>query len=237
MENVLIGGDLSKLSPAERMNYYQAVCKSMGLNPLTKPFDYINLNGKLVLYAKRDCTDQLRSINSVSVSIISRERLEDVYMVIAKAVDRTGRTDESIGAVNITSLKGDALANALMKAETKAKRRVTLSIVGLGWLDETELETIPTAAQPTPQPEPESPETTEQPTPPTAYVTYTGALATIGKNKYPATWGQLLMANLKNLGGNTFEIDGILQKLALPQATAPGIVLEKVETYLAEKSA
>jgi hypothetical protein len=40
-------------------------------------------------------------------------------------------------------LKGDALANALMKAETKAKRRVTLSIAGLGWLDETELETIP----------------------------------------------------------------------------------------------
>ena len=30
-----------------------------------------------------------------------------------------------------------------MKAETKAKRRVTLSIAGLGWLDETELETIP----------------------------------------------------------------------------------------------
>jgi hypothetical protein len=40
------------------------------------------------------------------------------------------------------NLKGDALANALMKAETKAKRRVTLSIAGLGWLDETELETV-----------------------------------------------------------------------------------------------
>jgi hypothetical protein len=30
-----------------------------------------------------------------------------------------------------------------MRAETKAKRRVTLSIAGLGWLDETELATIP----------------------------------------------------------------------------------------------
>ena len=36
----------------------------------------------------------------------------------------------------------NALANAIMKAETKAKRRVTLSICGLGMLDETELETI-----------------------------------------------------------------------------------------------
>lgn len=38
---------------------------------------------------------------------------------------------------------GDALANALMKAGTKSKRRVTLSIAALGWLDETEVETIP----------------------------------------------------------------------------------------------
>ena len=30
-----------------------------------------------------------------------------------------------------------------MKAETKAKRRVTLSICGLGMLDETEVETVP----------------------------------------------------------------------------------------------
>jgi hypothetical protein len=32
-----------------------------------------------------------------------------------------------------------------MKAITKAKRRVTLSICGLGWLDETEIESIPSA--------------------------------------------------------------------------------------------
>ena len=34
--------------------------------------------------------------------------------------------------------------NAKLKAITKAKRRVTLSICGLGFLDETEIETIPT---------------------------------------------------------------------------------------------
>lgn len=52
------------------------------------------------------------------------------------------------GAVAIASLKGDGLANALMKAETKAKRRLTLSMCGLGMLDETELETIPSKALP-----------------------------------------------------------------------------------------
>ena len=44
-------------------------------------------------------------------------------------------------------MNGEALANAYMKAETKAKRRVTLSICGLGMLDETEVETIPDAKQ------------------------------------------------------------------------------------------
>jgi hypothetical protein len=50
-----------------------------------------------------------------------------------------------MGAVAIAGLKGEALANALMKAETKAKRRVTLSISGLGMLDETEAEDLPGA--------------------------------------------------------------------------------------------
>jgi hypothetical protein len=86
---------------------------------------------------------QLRRLHGISITITSRERLGELYVVTARARDKTGREDESIGAVAVGSLKGDALANALMKAETKAKRRVTLSLAGLGWLDETELETIP----------------------------------------------------------------------------------------------
>jgi hypothetical protein len=118
---------------------------------MTQPFQYINLSGKLTLYARKDATDQLRQIHSVSLTIASREQVGDVYVVTARATTASGRVDESIGAVSIGSLKGDALANALMKAETKAKRRVTLSICGLGLLDETELETIPNA-QPEPMP-------------------------------------------------------------------------------------
>lgn len=145
IESVIIQGDLSKLTPPQRVNYYQATCKSLGLNPLTKPFDYITLNGRLTLYAKRDAADQLRKINGVSITKLERETMNGVYIVTAYAQDKTGRTDSSIGAVNIENLKGDALANAMMKAETKSKRRVTLSICGLGMLDETEVETIPDA--------------------------------------------------------------------------------------------
>ena len=145
MESVLLMGDLSKLQPTDRVRYYKAVCDSLHLNPLTKPFDYINLNGKLTLYAKKDCTDQLRAIHGISITFPAREVIEGCYVVTARAMNPAGRGDESTGAVAIDGLKGEARANALMKAETKAKRRVTLSICGLGFPDESEIDSIPNA--------------------------------------------------------------------------------------------
>lgn len=139
---VVLHGDLKQLTAPQKLAYYRAVCESVGLNPLTQPFQYLVLSGKEVLYAKRDATDQLRKIHNVSVKISAREMLDDCYVVTAQASMPNGRSDESIGAVPIAGLKGDAKANALMKAETKSKRRVTLAICGLGMLDETELETI-----------------------------------------------------------------------------------------------
>jgi hypothetical protein len=141
LEQVVIHGDLSKLDSKQRMQYYSRVCESLGLNPLTKPFEYMKLQGKEILYAKRDCADQLRRVHGVSITGISTQQIKDVYVVTATAT-LGERADSSTGAVSLGALAGDALANALMKAETKAKRRVTLSICGLGWLDETELETI-----------------------------------------------------------------------------------------------
>ncbi len=146
IESVVVHGDLSKLSAAERTSYYARVCESVGVNPLTKPFEYLRLNGREVLYATRTCTDQLRGIHGVSIRITARENVGDVYVVTASATNREGRVDESTGAVVVGALKGESLANALMKAETKAKRRVTLSICGLGMLDESELDTIPVSA-------------------------------------------------------------------------------------------
>ena len=142
LEQVLITGDLAKLTTEQRLEYYTRVCESVGLNPLTQPFSYITLNGKLTLYALRACTDQLRAIHSVSVEEMTESERDGVFIVTAKVRNRDGRTDIAKGAVNISGLKGEALANALMKTETKAKRRATLSICGLGMLDETEVSDI-----------------------------------------------------------------------------------------------
>lgn len=147
MHAVLVKGDLAKLTESERTQYYTGVCKSVGLNPFTKPFEYITLNGKLTLYARKDATEQLRQNHKVSVKIVSREMVDDCLVVTAQASTPDGRVDESIGAVAVGALKGVDKANALMKAETKAKRRVTLSICGLGIPDESEIGDISYEAQ------------------------------------------------------------------------------------------
>ena len=147
----MIGGDLSKLTAQERVSYVNAICESLGLNPLTRPFEFQTFQGKLVLYARKDATEQLRKIHGVSVTDIKSEVVGDLLRVTVQGEDRTGRKDLATGVLSIANLKGEALSNAYMKAETKAKRRLTLSICGLGVLDETELETMrdasPTKAQ------------------------------------------------------------------------------------------
>lgn len=159
MESVIAKGDLARLSPEERSSYYMQVCRSIGLNPLTRPFEYITLQGKMTLYTRRDAADQLRKLNGISIEIVSKSVDEGILTVHVRAKDKTGRTDEDYGVVSVAGLKGDVAANAFLKAVTKAKRRVTLSISGLGWLDETEIETIAdahpvTSARKPPAPQP-----------------------------------------------------------------------------------
>lgn len=141
------GGDLGQLTPRERVEYFVARCEELGLNPASKPFGFIRFEGtnRVELYALKACTDQLRAIHKISLVVVSEKTIGDVFVVRVRATLPDGRTDEDDGAVSIGGLKGNQYANALMKALTKAKRRVTLSICGLGILDESELETVANA--------------------------------------------------------------------------------------------
>lgn len=140
LEKVLIMGDLADLSAEERVTYVKAVCESLGLNPFTRPFAYIVLDNKLTLYARRDCADQLRRIHGISIEVVGKKLTQDdIFTVHVRAMDRYGRVDEDIGSVDLFEKDGQKRADAMMKAITKAKRRVTLSIAGLGFLDESEV--------------------------------------------------------------------------------------------------
>lgn len=143
-------GDLSGLNDRQKTAYFLHLCQSLGLNPATAPLEFLRLNGRLVLYAKRTATDQLRSIHGVS--LIERPVIEDDGEYITAYVgvrDREGRVDYEIGSVYAGNAGGEARSNATMKALTKAKRRATLSICGLGMLDESEVGSVP-GAEPMP---------------------------------------------------------------------------------------
>jgi len=142
VESLVLQGDISKMNPTQKVQYYNWLCNSLGLNPATQPFQIIKFQGREQLYAKKDATEQLRKIYGVSVTDLEKLFQNDLYIVTAKVQDKNGRKDAATGAVTIKNLSGDNLANALMKAETKAKRRATLSICGLGILDESETDTI-----------------------------------------------------------------------------------------------
>ena len=160
---LVLEGDLSKLSGPEKVEYYSRYCESLGLNPLTRPFQLIKFEGKLIMYPTKDCTEQLRKINEVSIIEVSTQELRGLFVVTAKAQDKTGKVDVSTAAIALTKdekvwverptpqdpkagyykktgkkipVEGDDLANLLMKTETKAKRRVTLSICGLGSIED-----------------------------------------------------------------------------------------------------
>jgi hypothetical protein len=116
-ESLALRGDLSLLKPEEKAVYLQRLCESMQLNPLTQPFIPLKLNGKEILYASRGATDQLASNHKLTREIIDTKRIDDVYIVTCKVTAPDGRFETGTGAVSLGNLKGDALANALMKAE------------------------------------------------------------------------------------------------------------------------
>lgn len=151
MSTLILKGDIGKLSENERVEYYKSLCTRLNLDWLTRPFDYLVLKGKQVLYLNKGGAEQLNRVHDVSISITNTERIDDVYIVTARASlpgdnDRPlGRFADSTGAVSVTGLRGDDLANCYMKAETKAKRRATISLLGLAMLDETEVHSVPGA--------------------------------------------------------------------------------------------
>jgi len=193
LEKVAVLGDLSPLSSAERMHYYKSVCESLGVNPLTKPFDYLELgdgeNKKLKLYPNETCAAQLRDLKGITIESRESEIVEDIYIVRVKGKDKTGRSDEAIGAVPLVEEGGQwkvgtrrdgstyrffeksgtekplgplARANAMKKAETQAKRRLALSLGGLGYNLTGVVVDLEEMAEPAAMPTPEAIEAPKQ---------------------------------------------------------------------------
>lgn len=132
-------GSVSGLTSVERKLYYLEMCRAYQFDPISFPFDYIESDGKLKPYINAIGASQLRDRFNISITLKSREFLEDMWIVTAIAT-RGDRAEEATGAASILDKYGkttaDRKANALKKAETQARRRATLAICGFGWDDE-----------------------------------------------------------------------------------------------------
>ena len=141
LEKVILQGDLSGLTNVERVIYNNKLCESLGINPLTKPIDYIRQGNRLSAFVNSQGMSQLRKLHRVSTTITDRSFLDkDTYQVIALASTAAGRSEESSAIIclvgkNGKSLTGQDRANKMMATETKAKRRASLGLLGLPLLE------------------------------------------------------------------------------------------------------
>jgi len=161
ISSILLTGDISKLTANQKSIYYAGICKTLQLNPLTQPFTIIKFQGKETLYARASATQQIADVRKINTEVLKKERMESVYIVTVRATLPDGRFTDDDGITSLIEpdkikqfegwinnpkagkdLVGNDLANALMRATTKAKRRAVLALCGLGLPDESELETM-----------------------------------------------------------------------------------------------
>jgi hypothetical protein len=145
LEPLVVTGELIFLTPEERIRFYVQSCISWGLDFRTRPLQYfeqIDRNGKrnLLLYALRGASVQLAANHGLTVKLSDASFSHDAVMFTAKVTNVLGREDSAVGATSLKGLEGKEYADAIMAAQTKAKRRAILDFVGSGILDESEVE-------------------------------------------------------------------------------------------------
>jgi len=161
-EEAIFMGDLERLSPEARNEYYRYRCEMLGLDPFGHPFDYIRTPidktrtaFKTVLYANKNCAMQLTAKRHVSTKIVKTITEAGIHIVTIEAscpLISNGhilgtRSAENIGATAVAGYGGVDLANALKKAVTQATNRAIFTLCGVAELDETEITQIKGAYQ------------------------------------------------------------------------------------------
>jgi hypothetical protein len=148
LERFLVDNDASQLAgnAQTRALYYLEMCRRYGVDPFTQPFDWIpGSDGKgLTLYPNKEFAAQRRKKSGISCTVLESGVMPSdgtpgpqVYFVRMQGKTIDGRVDEEIGVVPFTDAMGRPIdpmskSNAMKRAFTQAKRRVTLSLEGCG---------------------------------------------------------------------------------------------------------
>jgi hypothetical protein len=141
LAHVLGTGDLYRLTNEQRVAHYLNLCESLSVNALSLPFQWIefkeneNAAPVLQLYFKPSGAAQLLRNHHVSVHYSRKEVVGELFVVEAVGRAPDGRTGSASKYVPLTGkygrLTGRNLANAFMKAETGALRRLAVAMFGI----------------------------------------------------------------------------------------------------------
>lgn len=139
------GRDTSFLSVEKKAAVLEGLARALGLNPLSQPVIFLKTQGREVVYVTKVGTDQIASRlrlqrRTIHGPDVRKVHGKDLAFCQVEVTAPDGRSEMSTATLPITDPVND-----LMKVESKAKRRATLSIAGLGLLTEEEIETIPGA--------------------------------------------------------------------------------------------
>jgi hypothetical protein len=158
-----INKDCVEWSDVDKVRFIACINKKAGLPfgtlGLLRTESNKNFNGtwvkvpKEVIYADRQTTVELGRVNNIDVKLLERDIQLDKYaLFVARATDLdTGRGVDATGVCALVKKNApmdmEGQANKIMHAETKAKRRATLEACGLGFLDDSEIDSIEGAAK------------------------------------------------------------------------------------------
>lgn len=137
--------NLNNFTEDEKQRYYLAACAHFNLPPDLNLlyFDWVD-NGEggrnLVLATTKGATDIIRGRYGVTTIDLHMEERFGCVNFIATGQDAKGRIERAVGSCSLDGLRGRAVEIAIMTAQTRATKRMTLQFVGGGLLDETEVQ-------------------------------------------------------------------------------------------------
>lgn len=147
--------NLNNFSEEDKQRYYLAACAHFNLPPDLNLlyFDWVD-NGEggrnLVLATTKGATDIVRDRLGITIIDLKMEEGFGCVNFIAIGQNAKGRVERAVGSCSLDGLKGRAVEIAVMTAQTRALKRMTLQFIGGGLLDETETG-APTPTKPAPE--------------------------------------------------------------------------------------
>jgi hypothetical protein len=138
----LMRGDVTKLSPAERIRLLRRLADdaqlAWGASP---PVVLVSAQGKLVPYITKSGADQLAQVRGASIEGLEGEDdPSGLVTYTAHVSDRDGRRNADVGSCEYDPTRPASRARARMVAATRARRRSLLGLLGSGfaWIQDAE---------------------------------------------------------------------------------------------------